>query len=63
VSIDPAQIHIPAPTSTTTGSLDAQVKVSGLAQAPEPTTLFLGGLALPLLGVACRRRRLATPRG
>jgi hypothetical protein len=65
VSIDPAQIHIPAPTSTTTGSLDAQVKVSGLAQAPEPTTLFLAGLPFPSWGLpaagAARRPPGAEP--
>jgi hypothetical protein len=41
------------------GTINARVTVTNVSQAPEPSTLLLAGLGLPLAGLAGRRRRRA----
>lgn len=60
VTIDPSTAGIPAPGSTP-ALLGAQVQVAPetlpTSQVPEPSSLLLAGLALPLSALACARRR------
>jgi hypothetical protein len=64
VQIDPALVSLPAPGASSPASIDARVTVAGridepppTINTPEPSSLLLAGLGLPLLAAARRWRR------
>jgi hypothetical protein len=69
VTIDPSLVSAPAPGATSPASVDAKVTVADAgpvdpppAQTPEPTSLVLAGLGLPLLVAARAWRRAKSAR-
>jgi hypothetical protein len=69
-TIDPGVVNIQDPTSKDLAKITALVSVSDPVvdppppthNTPEPSTLLLAGLAIPLLGAAARHRRRARDR-